>query len=117
MTVPGWWAALLMALGVFRLTRLVGWDDFPPIRNLRWRVLRTTVDRTVTTAGQVNGPTRYRHGRQTLGAFLECPYCVGFWIGLAAFLMWQVVPTATLVVLFPFALNAAVGTWARMLDP
>jgi len=115
-TVPSWYGAALLALAAFRITRLVGWDDFPPIRNLRWRLLKTTVDRTLTQQeAAANG--RYRHGRETLGKFIECPYCLGFWVGLAMFLLWQLWPVGTLVVAFPFALNAVVGTWARMLDP
>ena len=27
MTYPSWWAFLLLALGAFRVTRLIGWDD------------------------------------------------------------------------------------------
>ena len=116
MTVPSWYVLVVLALAAFRLTRLIGWDDFPPIRRIRWLLLKTTVDRTMTsTAAAENG--RYRHGRPTLAAFVECPYCLGFWIALAAYLFWQVWPDGTMIVLFPFALSTLVGTWGRILDP
>lgn len=114
MTLPDPYVAVVMALGVFRLTRLVGWDAFPPAERLRHRLLRTTVDRSLTQRQETRV---YRYGRPTLAAAIQCPYCGGFWIGLATWGLWLVFPTLTVWLLAPFALNAVVGTWARMLDP
>lgn len=110
--VPDWLDAVVLALGVYRLTRLLGWDEFPPVAKLRDRLLDKRITRNVT------GSTlpEFTFGRPVLAAGVQCPYCLGFWVGLAAYALWLVVPTATLYVLVPFALNAVVGIVARNLD-
>lgn len=35
MIVPSWWQAVLLVLAAYRLTRLGGWDAFPPVAKLR----------------------------------------------------------------------------------
>lgn len=35
MTVPDWWQAAILALASYRLTRLGGWDAFPPVARAR----------------------------------------------------------------------------------
>lgn len=111
--IPTPWAAVVLALGAYRLTRLIGWDDLPPIARLRARVtgerqhMNSTVNRELITT--------YR--RPTLEHFLSCPFCQGFWVSLAAYLVWRFEPTGTLYFLAPFALSAAVGLISKNLDP
>lgn len=66
-----WFPAVVLALGAaLRLTRLVTADDLAsPLR--RWAAARN----------------------ETLGLFVACPWCVGFWISLGAvYAAWEVAP-------------------------
>lgn len=110
--IPSWLDCLVLALGVFRLTRLVGWDEFPPVARARDRWLDKRITRRLTG----DDLPAYTFGRPVLAAMVQCPYCLGFWIGLAVWLLWLVVPTVVLFALAPFALNALVGIVARNLD-
>lgn len=120
--IPSPWIAVVLALGVYRLCRLVGWDDFPPVAATRaWLVGQRVV--TVGTGNQQMGLTAtdpdetVSFARPLLEQFLHCPFCVGFWLGLAAYGAWLWEPRWTLYALFPLALNAAVGLTAKNLDP
>lgn len=119
--IPSAWVAVVLALGCYRLSRLVGWDDFPPVQAARdW-----VTGRHVTTTGSGNqqmGLTggieevvRYR--RPLLEDFLHCAFCAGFWICLLAYGAWLLEPRWTLYALFPFALNGASALIAKNLDP
>lgn len=110
--LPDWWEGLVLALAVYRITRLLGWDEFPPIALLRDRLLDKRITRNVTGATL----PEFTFGRPVLAAGVQCPYCLGFWVGLLAWLLWLVAPTAALYLLAPFALNAVVGIVARNLD-
>lgn len=121
--IPHPWVALVLALGACRVTRLVGWDDLPPIVRVRAWV---TGQRWQTTSASVNAgmgltnePTErvavYR--RPLLAHFIACPYCQGFWVCVLVYVAWLLAPTETVYGLAPFALSTFVGTWARMLDP
>lgn len=114
--LPDSWVfdSAVLVLGVYRLARLIGWDQWPPIAALRDRVLGTTVDRLMTQRTETK-VLRYR--RSTLADAIFCPFCAGFWIGLVAYACWLVVPDATVYVLAPFALSSLVGIIGRNLDP
>jgi Protein of unknown function (DUF1360) len=107
MNVPDWWEALLLALAAYRVWHLVADDtifDVPRARLLRlgnWRVEGDPV------------PAGYR---RFLGDFIDCAWCLGFWIALAWWAAWQAWPHATLVAATPFALSAAVGFARSRLD-
>lgn len=104
MSVPGWWALVLLALAAFRIFRLVGEDtilDGPRSRLLRlgnWQ------------EGQPV-PSAYR---AKWAEFITCPWCAGFWITLAWWGAWQVWPHGSLVVAAPLAISALVGLVARL---
>jgi hypothetical protein len=120
--LPDPWPALVMALAAYRLARLVGWDDFPPIHRLRARI---TGEQTVTS-GSINsrmGVTNERPEvsvewrRPVLAHFISCAFCQGFWISAAVYTAWLFYPTQLMYGLAPFALSGAVGIIARNLDP
>lgn len=120
--LPDPWAALVLALGVYRIVRLIGWDDFPPIARIRaWAtgehemVVGSFNDRLGVTQTQPSATIAYQ--RPMLAHFLHCPFCQGWWVSLAVFVAWSLVPAWTLIALAPFALSAAVGLIARNLDP
>lgn len=108
--LPPPYVALVLVLAVYRLTRLLGWDGFPPIVRLRDRLLRK---RTGRTSG---GAETVAFGRPVLAEGWQCPYCLGFWVGLLVWALWLLAPDVTLYVSAPFALNALVGIVSRNLD-
>lgn len=120
--IPSPWVGLVLALAVYRLCRLAGWDDFPPVAKVRaWVVGEQTV--TVGTSNQQMGLTATdpdettSFKRPTLEHFLHCPFCLGFWLSVAAYGAWLWQPRGTLYGLFAFALSGAVGLIAKNLDP
>ena len=111
--IPHPWVALWLALAAFRLTRFVGWDDFPPVAVVRgWLGGENDVRQGVELYG--NG-VFYR--RPTLTKFLHCAWCAGFWVTASVYILWLWFPRATLYGLAPFALSAVVGLIAKHLDP
>lgn len=120
--IPPPWVGVVLALAVYRLCRLAGWDDFPPVAKVRaWVVGEEIVNRGSTNArlGVTDEPVLYgtTFRRPTLEHFLHCPFCLGFWLSVAAYLGWRFEPHWSLTLLAPFALSAAVGLVARNLDP
>lgn len=120
--IPDPWTAIILALGVYRLTRLLGWDDFPPVAKVRaWVVGEHVVTTGSTNArmGLTNEPVEveYSYRRPTLSHFLHCPFCLGAWLCLGTYIAWRLEPSWTLTVAFVFAMSGAVGLVARNLDP
>jgi hypothetical protein len=97
--VNDWLELLLVALAAWRTWHLLAED--------------TILDRPrryVTRLGdwQQEGdpvPPDHRFG---LREFIECPYCLGFWVALAWTGFYALWPDATTWAAVPFALNAAV---------
>lgn len=111
-----WFATLVLTLAAFRLVRLIGWDDLPPVVSLRDRATGASHQRSLAERGNGHDLVVYR--RPLLAHFLRCPYCQGFWVGLAVLAFYWACPRDwALLVLAPFALGAAVGLIARVLDP
>jgi Protein of unknown function (DUF1360) len=119
--IPGWLALVVLALAACRLTRLLGWDDLPPILRARRWVTGTRPVRGSATARQVE--TTYTTRRQTLAHFLNCGFCLGFWVALAVYLLWLLAGAPehreswVWYLLVPFALGELVGLVSRVLDP
>lgn len=120
--IPSPWVGLVLALAAFRCTRLIGYDDFPPILRLR----RWIVGTRSATAGSTNARMHVTnekveettvHRWPTLSAFLWCPWCLGWWISLALYAAWRLEPSWTLTACSPFALSGVVGLVAKNLDP
>ena len=91
--MPDWWEALLLALAAWRVWHLIALDDL--------------TDR----------PRRYvTAGREKLLDFIECPYCLGFWVALAWIGAFALDDTVTLWVALPFAVNTGVIALEHMLS-
>lgn len=119
--IPSPWVALVLTLATFRIVRLIGWDDLPPILRLRAWVTgeRVSVSQSTNTSlGLTSEQPQvvYSWARPTLAHFLGCAYCQGFWVGLVVYGAWLAWPHGTVYACAPFALNAAVGIIARNLD-
>lgn len=120
--IPSAWPAVVLALAAFRLTRLLGWDDLPPIARLRARAvgLKVVMHGSSNAVGGLTNEepdvvVTYR--RPLLHHFLSCPFCQGFWVSVVVYAAWRFEPTGTLYAAAPLALSAAVGLVAKNLDP
>lgn len=114
--IPTPWIALVLALGTFRIVRLIGWDDWPyALRMRHWLGGRNEGNRGVQLFPQTDPRGFYTH--PTMMKFLVCPWCQGFWCSCIVYALWIFVPTEVLYGLAPFALSAAVGLIASRLDP
>ena len=94
--IPSPWEWALLALAAFRVWRFLSQDEI--IEPIQRRILE-------------------RWPSEKFADFMDCPWCLGFWIALAwvaAFWIW---PHGTVVAAVPFALSAAVGVFAAHLDP
>jgi hypothetical protein len=92
--VPGWYALALLALAAWRIFRLLAEDT----------ILDRPRDRLTARLGD------------KWELFITCPFCAGFWISLAWWLVWEAWPHWTLVAATPFAISAVVGMIASVLD-
>lgn len=128
--IPSVWIGIVLALASFRLTRLVSYDDFPPVARLRsWVIGAQVIRRGHHNArmGVSNDEVtqEWVYARPLLTHFLGCVYCVGFWISCTVYAAWVAVGSPGAIaahsILFypivPFALSAATGIIARRLDP
>lgn len=120
--IPSPWIGLILALGTFRLVRLLAWDTFPPAVRARAWVL----GEEVTSTGSLNArqgltgepmEVTVRYRRQFLADLFHCAYCLGFWLSILVYLAWVFEDKWTLYIAVPFALSGIVGIIARVLDP
>jgi len=103
-TVPGAWAGVLLALAAYRLFRIVGYDTITqPIRE---RVTgykdSDTLPSDVTDA--------------KLAYLFRCPWCLGWWVSLAVWGVYEASPHWALVAATPLAISAGCGIIGRNLD-
>lgn len=107
MSVPSPWVALLLLAASYRLWRLLAEDDILDWPR-RW-VVRLPRE---WQEGQML-PEGYRI---RAAAFITCPWCFGFWLAIAVWLLWQAEPHWTEVLAVPLALSAGVGLIRANLD-
>ncbi len=100
MSIPGWYALVLLALAAFRTWRLLAEDDIFD----RPRRYVTGLGREWKEEGNPL-PEHYRVG---LMAFIQCPWCLGFWLALAWWGAWEIWPHGATVAAVPMALSAIV---------
>lgn len=117
--IPEPWEFVLLALGSYRLFRLLGWDTFPVIRKLRDRVtgaewhpnLEGDEHKRMSEATQQAG--RWSFKRPKLAELIDCPFCLGFYLSIAIYLSWWAFPSPTLVAMTPCAISGVVGVVAK----
>ena len=104
MRTPDWWVFLLLSLAVFRIWRLAAEDEILQ-RPRRWLVRL---------------PAEWEEGefipegyRIELAKFISCPWCLGFWISIAFWLLWLWQPEWTTGLSVPLALSAIAGLIAH----
>ena len=100
MKIPDWWSFLILALAAFRIWRLASEDEILQLPRRRLVRLPKTWEE-----GDLL-PDEYRLG---LARFISCPWCLGFWISIAIWLLWLWQSEWITGLCVPFALSAAVG--------
>jgi hypothetical protein len=140
---PDWWQFVVLVLGLFRVVRLVGWDDISATpralvtgltdkeydfwAKLVWNQQQkdrdpwvdgvpgdADDDRFLLRPGVLRVPVgRFRF---KLAQLVRCPWCAGFWVCTAGAAAWWAAPDATLAVATPLALSSVVGLVAKHLD-
>lgn len=125
--IPSWWQFTVLALGAYRLTRLGGWDDWPPIYKLRAWVIGERwyySNAADSSAPELPGKqpnseanaVRVGYDRPLLAHLVHCPFCLGWWVSAACWACWLPFPHFTVIALTPFALSGVVGVIAKNLD-
>ena len=99
--IPGPWAFVLLAAAACRVWRLLSDDTI--LDKPRARLL-DHLDRAYNPR---------LAGRAWLD-FVSCPWCLGFWVGLAWWGAWLAWPHATLIAATPWAISLAVGLTASV---
>lgn len=118
--IPSPWVSVVLLLAIFRIVRLAGWDNFPPVVLLRGRLTGAQVRTSSVEGGRV-----VAHRRPLLSHYLGCAYCSGFWTSVLVYAVWVAAGSPGAIAadswvfypLVPFAFSAGVGIVARMLDP
>jgi hypothetical protein len=91
--MPSPFEAVLLALAAWRVWHLIALDDI--------------TDR----------PRRYvTEGRDKLLEFIECPYCMGFYVALAWVGAWAIWDEGTVWAALAFAINAVVIAGERVMS-
>lgn len=119
--IPSALVLLVVVLAAFRLTRLIGWDDLPPIVRARSWVVGAEL-RAQGSSNAIGGLTgeqpqmAWTYRRPVLAHFIGCAFCQGFWVSLVVYAAWALEPRWSLYVLVPLAISGAVGLIAKNLD-
>lgn len=128
---PDLTSGIILALGTFRLVRLIGWDDLTITLRRRatglgdrqhhewaaWIDSQRELGNDPWTPPRGLDPPPVTPRRFWLGKLIRCPWCVGYWISAAVWLAWLAAPAWTTGLAVPWALSAAVGLIAKQLDP
>lgn len=104
--IPNWWEAALLGGAAFRTWRLAAKDLITD--PLRRKFLRLGND------WQEEGDDVPDNYRVWWGEMFRCPWCLGFWIVIIAWVAWLIFPTETLWVSVPLFLSAGVGLVAKL---
>jgi hypothetical protein len=97
MSFPGWYAFIILALAAWRTFQLIAHDD---ILDPVWKFV----------------PDRLRKNEKFV-EWVQCPYCMGFWITLIWWGAWQEWPRWTLIIGSVLALHAGMIAASKFLSP
>jgi hypothetical protein len=98
--IPDWYEIILLSLAAWRIFQLIAFDS-----------ILDQPRRYVTRLGkkwEKEGDALPKEYREKWALFLQCPYCLGFWLGLAWWGAWLIWPYETLVAAVPFVISAGV---------
>lgn len=103
---------IVMGLAVHRAWRFCAVDDMPLLVRLR----DALVGKTIVWPGSA-GPEVVHYRRPTLNHLIQCPWCLGTYLSIGAFVLARLSPGVAFWVLGLLALGEVVGLVARNLDP
>ena len=95
-TIISWWEFAILALAVFRVYRLIAEDDVAD-RPREWLLDKLEEERL-----------------EKLDKLITCPWCLGFWLSVIAWLFWLITPDWAVGLAVPWALSAAVALIAKL---
>lgn len=104
----------LLVVTVWRVTRLLVVDEFPPVRAVRLWVVRTFAE--VKADGSLGADRRWGWLGHALAYLWTCVWCMSVWVGggvVAAATVWVSVPLPVLVVAAGSALSG-VMSWVEL---
>ena len=112
-----WVDLAVLGLAAARITRLVGVDDFPPIRTLREKLLGRFPSGDTVWTEQPDQPETVWVAEvgwvavepHWLGELIVCPWCTGFWISVAAVVAYGYAPGPVVWISLPFAISHLIG--------
>lgn len=117
---PGPWEFVLLALAAYRVFRLVAKDSITePIR----AAASYPDDEAVTLGYDDEGlvvigmEEESKPLRVYVATLLRCPWCMGFYVSVAAWGAWLADSRVALFVAAPLAISGAVGLVSKTLDP
>lgn len=102
-------ALVLDALAVYRLTRLITEDTFPPVRRFREAVIRRYTAVVAQGPGTVEDP-----GWQA--ELIQCPWCASVWLAAGVTAARWVLPSAWSFVAWLLALSAVASIVSQFVD-
>lgn len=108
MSVPNWYEIALLSVAAWRVFQLIAFDS-----------ILDQPRRYVTKLGkkwEKEGDVLPKEYREKWALFLQCPYCLGFWLGIAWWGAWQIWPHGTLVAATPWAISAGVIGFFKILS-
>lgn len=94
MSIPTWYDLVLLSLAAFRSWKLIAEDaifDRPRL----WFVGRVP---------------------KWMVELIECPWCLGLWLGLAWWAGWQLWPKGAIIAASAFAISVLVGVLGEVTD-
>jgi hypothetical protein len=121
MREPSWWQFVLLALGAYRIYRLAARDTLTePVRaaltypDAQAVTLDTAPDdEGLTIVGDYKDAKPLRVYASTL---IRCHWCLGFYVSVAAWGLWDLWPRPMLFAMTPWALSATVALISKNLD-
>jgi hypothetical protein len=117
--VPSPFVTVVFAFAVYRLTRLLGWDEFPLAVKIRSWVIGeewmtgTKPELPGKTPSSALAEVRPGYRRPKIAHLVHCPFCLGWWVSLAVYGVWLEFGHRSLYALYPLALSGAAGLLAK----
>lgn len=123
---PDWFGVVVLALAVFRIVRLVGWDTItagargwatlPDRRYDDWHAAISSELEAGRDPFSGADAAPFSRWRWRAAELVRCPWCAGWWLSGGVWAAWSVAPRATLWLAAWPALSALVGLTAKHLD-
>lgn len=108
---PAWWPFVLLTLAAYRVWRIAARDS-----------ITEKAREAVTGYDDQHAPPlkdadrRPSAVRVYLSALIRCPWCLGFYVSVAAYGLWWAWPTVTLALATPLAISTLLGLTRKNLD-